>query len=237
MSSGLNEPGEIAPENFNSQDLEYDEHAYEQESDDVDHRMSELCRTLVADFEFLVRLPRGEVLHEWVAYNVSQYYKYTSLLFAVLSDVCTPESCPIMSVGPTIEYLWAEDDAEQAYSVPACFYMEQLLTWLKTTIENKDVFPVDPGKTFPRNFMDICSKIFRRLLRFFQHAYFSHFDYMEEQGCVSHINTCLRYVVTFGLHHGLLTVDDIGPLTDLVEFWAREEQDAMDAEALPSFNI
>ena len=53
-------------------------------------------------------LPTGEDLEEWIAVNTIEVYNEINLLYGVLTEFCTLETCPLMSAGPKYEYLWAD---------------------------------------------------------------------------------------------------------------------------------
>ena len=55
-----------------------------------------------------VELPAGEDLNEWLAVNTIEFYNEINVLYGILTEFCTAESCPTMSAGPKYEYLWAD---------------------------------------------------------------------------------------------------------------------------------
>lgn len=72
-----------------------------------------------------VRLPLGENVDEWMAVNsefkqnakshtfvtVIDVFNQIHMLYGTICDVCTHESCPVMSAGPNHEYYWKEGEA------------------------------------------------------------------------------------------------------------------------------
>ncbi|XP_073047688.1 MOB kinase activator-like 1A [Primulina eburnea] len=48
----------------------------------------------------VVVLPPGEDLNEWLAVNTVDFFNQVSVLYATLTEFCTPENCPKMSAGP-----------------------------------------------------------------------------------------------------------------------------------------
>jgi MOB kinase activator 1 len=47
-----------------------------------------------------VELPTGEDMNEWLAVNTIEFYNEINILYGVLLEFCTLETCPIMSAGP-----------------------------------------------------------------------------------------------------------------------------------------
>lgn len=60
------------------------------------------------DMQLAVELPAGEDLNEWLAVNTIEFYNEINVLYGILTEFCTTESCPTMSAGPKYEYLWAD---------------------------------------------------------------------------------------------------------------------------------
>ncbi len=58
-----------------------------------------------------VKKPEGETFNDWLAVHVVDFFQRLQLLFGTVEEVCTDESCPVMSGGPKYEYLW-QDGAE-----------------------------------------------------------------------------------------------------------------------------
>ncbi len=64
------------------------------------------------NLEFAVELPEGEYLNEWLAVNTIEFYNDINLLYGMLVEFCTSESCPVMSAGPKYEYQWVDGTNE-----------------------------------------------------------------------------------------------------------------------------
>ena len=80
-----------------------------------------------------VILPAGEDLEEWFAVNTIQIYNEISLLYGVLIEFCTMETCPLMSAGPKYEYLWADGtNVKTPLKVSAGEYIDFLMVWVES---------------------------------------------------------------------------------------------------------
>ncbi|KAL8119907.1 hypothetical protein AgCh_017142 [Apium graveolens] len=83
-----------------------------------------------------VRLPPGEDLNEWLAVN-SKY-----------------------------EYRWADGvTIKKPIEVSAPKYVEYLMDWIETQLDDESIFPQKLGTPFPPNFVDVVKTIFKRLFR------------------------------------------------------------------------
>jgi MOB kinase activator 1 len=84
-----------------------------------------------------------------------------------------------MSAGPRYEYLW-EDGAryKRPTKLPAPEYVDALMNWTQSLLDDPVVFPSRVGVPFPKNFRDTARTIFRRLFRVYAHLYSNHFDHV-----------------------------------------------------------
>ena len=87
-----------------------------------------------------VQLPEGEDLNEWLAVNVVDFYKQLSMLYATVTEFCTPETCPQMTAGPGYKYLWS-DGRSKPKEVPACEYIRLLFEWVENQLDDETIFP------------------------------------------------------------------------------------------------
>ena len=116
------------------------------------------------NIEIAVELPSGEDLNEWLAVNTIEFYNDINLLYGMLVEFCTKESCPVMSAGPKYEYLWADGSNVKApLKVSASEYIEYLMTWVENQLNSESIFPSVIGVPFPKNFFNIIKVIFKRL--------------------------------------------------------------------------
>ncbi|CDO71379.1 hypothetical protein BN946_scf184908.g137 [Trametes cinnabarina] len=147
-----------------------------------------------------VRLPDGEDLNEWLA-------------------------CPIMSAGPRYEYLW-EDGVryKKPTKLPAPEYVDALMNWVQTLLDNEEIFPSEMGKPFPKNFRDTIGRLFRRLFRVYAHIYSNHFDHICALGIEAHLNTSYRHFFLFVNEFDLVDKRELAPLDELNEAILAEDK-------------
>lgn len=94
-----------------------------------------------------MKLPQGESLGDWQAVHVVDFFNRINLIHGTVAEHCTEVTCPTMSGGPRYEYLWADGDTfKKPTSLPASRYIELLMDWIESQINNDSVFPVSTGK-------------------------------------------------------------------------------------------
>ncbi|EGS23877.1 maintenance of ploidy protein mob1-like protein [Thermochaetoides thermophila DSM 1495] len=189
----------------------------------------------------VVKLPEGEDENEWLAVNLVDFYNQINLLYGAITEFCSPQSCPemkatdeyvlgIMSVmhcadEVRFEYLWQDsENYKKPTKMPAPAYIEQLMTWVQSNIDNEQVLPTRIGVPFPKHFPSLVRQIFKRMYRVYAHIYCHHYPVIRELGLEPHLNTSFKQYVLFIDEHNLATGKDYwGPLGDLVDSMLRSD--------------
>ncbi|KAF4359399.1 hypothetical protein F8388_017410 [Cannabis sativa] len=144
-----------------------------------------------------VKLPTGEDLNEWLAVNTVDFFNQVNLLYGTLTEFCTAENCPTMTAGPKYEYRWADGvQIKKPIEVSAPKYVEYLMDWIESQLDDESIFPQKLGAPFPTNFREVVKTIFKRLFRVYAHIYHSHFQKIE---------------------FGLIDKKELAPLQELIE--------------------
>ena len=170
------------------------------------------------DLREAVRLPAGEDLNDWFAVNVTDFFNEISLLYGVLMDTCTPASCPTMTAGAKYEYKWADGvRVKKPIRCSAPKYVDYLMTWVQTTLDDEKIFPVRVGEPFPPNIRDTFCSMFKRLFRVYAHMYTHHFQALQDFGAEPHLNTCFRHFVLFTSEYSLIEPQELAPLRELID--------------------
>ncbi|XP_043108121.1 MOB kinase activator 3C isoform X1 [Puntigrus tetrazona] len=173
------------------------------------------------DLRKVVQLPDGESINDWIAVHVVDFFNRINLIYGTVSEFCTEKSCPIMSGGPRYEYRWQDGDQyKRPTKLPALIYMNLLMNWIESLINNEDIFPTRVGVPFPKNFQQVCKKILSRLFRVFVHVYIHHFDMICSMGAEAHINTCYKHYYYFISEFSLIDHSELEPLVSLCAFIA-----------------
>ncbi|KAF8558917.1 hypothetical protein OG21DRAFT_1493745 [Imleria badia] len=163
-----------------------------------------------------VQLPEGEDLNEWLAVHAVDFFNHLNMLYGTVTEFCTPQECPIMSAGPRYEYLW-EDGVKykKPTKLPAPEYVDALMNWAQSILDDENVFPNKIGVPFPRNFRDTVRTIVRRLFRVYAHIYSNHFDQICALGIEAHLNTSYRHFFLFINEFDLVEKKELAPLDEL----------------------
>ncbi|MCJ1313301.1 Mitotic exit network component [Agyrium rufum] len=102
--------------------------------------------------------------------------------------------------------------------MPAPEYVEHLMAWVQTNIDNESMFPSRIGVPFPKAFPALVRQMFKRLYRVYAHIYCHHYPVIVQLGLEPHLNTSFKHYVLFIDEHGLASGRDFwGPLGDLVD--------------------
>jgi len=185
-----------------------------------------------------VKLPPGEDVFDWIAVNATDFFNEVSLLYGVLNDVCTPSCCPTMSAGPRFEYKWADGvRIKKPMRCSAPKYIDYMLSWAQTTLDDERIFPIRVGEPFPPDIREVLCSIFKRLFRVYAHMYVLHFSSMQEMGAEPHLNTCFRHFILFVREFDLIAPQELAPLRDLIDKIHARADDPVAEEAATSHSI
>ncbi|CAD5114552.1 DgyrCDS3669 [Dimorphilus gyrociliatus] len=164
----------------------------------------------------VVKLPDSEDLNDWIAVHVVDFFNRINVIYGIVNEYCTPETCPTMSGGQKYEYKWCDGvKYKKPTSLPAPTYISYLMDWVESQINNENIFPVEVGVAFPKNYNSIVKKILTRLFRVFVHVYIHHFDVLTDMGAEPHINTCYKHFYYFVAEFNLVEKKELEPLKEL----------------------
>lgn len=191
-----------------------------------------------------MRLPAGENMNDWLAVHGKQrcdasiighlpnhclcllvvdFFNRINLIYGTVSDYCNELSCKTMSGGPRYEYLWADGETfKKPTQLPAPRYIELLMDWTESQINNENIFPVTTDVPFPKTFPSMCRKILTRLFRVFVHVYIHHFDRIVSIGAEAHVNTCYKHFYYFVQEFQLITQKELEPLSQMTSRICRD---------------
>eukprot|EP00039_Didymoeca_costata_P024238 m.9720 g.9720 ORF g.9720 m.9720 type:complete len:243 (-) comp4120_c0_seq2:1115-1843(-) len=165
-----------------------------------------------------VLLPPGEDLEEWVAVNTVDFFNQISMLYGTLTEYCTDESCPVMCASKKYEYLWADGvTVKKPIKVSAPKYIEYLMTWIQSQLDDQEVFPSKIGVPFPKNFMSVAKQIQKRLFRVYAHIYHNHFDRVLKLEEEAHLNTSFKHFTFFIHEFNMIDKRELAPMQDLID--------------------
>lgn len=169
------------------------------------------------DLRQAVKLPEGEDLNEWLARNVSDFYRQVSMLYSTITEFCTPEHCQFMSAGPGYRYRWSDDSCPSPIDLSAPQYITRLLNWTNSLLEDENIFPSALNAPFPDDFVDIVKIIMKRLFRFYAHCYYHHLDNFKSLNMEILLSTCFKHFILFAHEFNLIQPDQLEPLRDFID--------------------
>lgn len=98
------------------------------------------------DLRKVVQLPEGENISDWIAVHVVDFFNRINLIYGTMSEFCTERTCPVMSGGLRYEYRWQDgDEYKKPTKLSALKYMNLLMDWIESLINNEDIFPTRVG--------------------------------------------------------------------------------------------
>jgi len=130
-----------------------------------------------------------------------------------------------MKATDEFEYLWQDsENFKRPTKMPAPTYIEHLMAWVQSNIDNEAVFPSRIGVPFPKSFPSMIRQVFKRMYRVYAHIYCHHYPVIRELGLEAHLNTSFKHYVLFIDEHNLASGKDFwGPLGDLVDSMLRND--------------
>uniref|UniRef100_A0AC35U2Z5 MOB kinase activator-like 3 n=1 Tax=Rhabditophanes sp. KR3021 TaxID=114890 RepID=A0AC35U2Z5_9BILA len=165
------------------------------------------------DLKEAVKLPRDDNFEDWLAVHTVEFFNRINLLYGVIQSSCTRQSCPIMCGGERYEYLW-QDGVKflKPTQLPAPDYVDNLMEWIETRINNETLFPPSVAIPFPPDFKKSCKKILTRLFRVLVHVFIHHFDRVKQLGAEPHANTLYKHFYFFVTEYNLVSSKELDAL-------------------------
>jgi MOB kinase activator 1 len=101
--------------------------------------------------------------------------------------------------------------------VSAPEYVDFLMSWVESQLNDEHIFPLQLGTPFPKDFLKVVKNIFKRLFRVYAHIYHSHFQKIGSLGADAHLNTCFKHFIYFVYEFKLIEDKELEPLRDLID--------------------
>lgn len=162
-----------------------------------------------------VKAPPGVDENEWLAVNTLDFYNQLNLLYGSIRELCTEATCPTMSAGQAYEYYWADEVQKKPVKLTAPTYIDTLMTWVQSQLDNEAIFPASEDDQFPPNFKENVKTIFKRLFRIYAHIYYNHYKMIESLSEEKHLNTCYKHFIFFVEEFDLVDKKEMAPLASL----------------------
>lgn len=196
-------------------------------SDEQKQYLEESClrqRVIDADFHQLVKLPSNLDTNEWLATHTISFFNHVNLMYGVVSEYCTPETCSSM-VGPDNVQYHSQDEKGKKVKQTAPQYIDNMMSYIQKSVTDESVFPTKFGQDFPSCFCDTIRKIHRYLFHVLAHLYHSHYGLLAQLGLQGHLNTLFMHFMVFSTHFHLIDEKETDVLQDLHKGLLRAMQD------------
>lgn len=171
----------------------------------------------MSDLRKGVKLPPGENKNEWIAVSTVDFYNQLSTILPPIIETCCNESCPEMSAGPGYKYLYQKlNSKDKPQNLCARDYICKVMEETEETITNEAIFPPDTDVPFPKNFLEIVQKLFRRLFRVYAHIYHHHLDDIKRCQLTENVNRSFRYFIFFSQEFNMIPDEQLAPLESII---------------------
>ncbi|CAL1548268.1 unnamed protein product [Lymnaea stagnalis] len=151
-----------------------------------------------ADFFKLVALPNMLDLNEWLATHTISFFNHVNLIYGVVSEYCTADSCPIMTAPDNVQYFWYDDKGKKSkHTAPQ--YIDYVMTHIQKVINDETVFPTKFGEwhPFPPDLEAVVKRIHKYLFHVLAHIYHAHYRLLRQLGLHAHLNTLFTHFMVF----------------------------------------
>jgi len=163
-----------------------------------------------------VKLPNGEDRNEWLAVNIVDFFNQLNMLYGTITEYCTQQTCPTMNAGPKFEYYWSDATTKKVVKCSAPKYIDYLMSWVQSQLDDETIFPSKIGVPFPLDFELVARTIMKRLFRIYAHVYLTHFDEIQNLKEDAHMNTSFKHFMLFVNEFELISASELEPLHDLI---------------------
>ncbi|KAF5315429.1 hypothetical protein D9619_007281 [Psilocybe cf. subviscida] len=160
------------------------------------------------NFKTIVMLPKYTDIMEWVAVNIFDFYTNLNEFYGVIAETCTQHSCPHMSGGSSLNYVWTHQGGKQV-DLPAPTYIDYVMTSIQNLVDDENIFPTKSNQAFHPSFPATVRTVYRQLLRVFAHMYHAHYPQILHLRSEPHFNSLFAHFLAFGREYELLDVRDI----------------------------
>mmetsp|Transcript_761 Transcript_761/g.1321 ORF Transcript_761/g.1321 Transcript_761/m.1321 type:complete len:205 (-) Transcript_761:306-920(-) len=145
------------------------------------------------------------------------FYNELSLIWGIIVDIGIAPMAAGQGFPPGFEYRWSGGNSNRT-ATPCCGaqYVEHVMHWVDTEINNTSLFPTSAAAAFPKTFINSIKVIYTRLFRIFAIIYCHHFLQLEELGAVSHLNTSFKHFLFFCWEFDLVTPMEQEALQDII---------------------
>jgi MOB kinase activator 1 len=169
-----------------------------------------------------VRCPPAEDPDEWLAHHVILFFNESQQIYLKIKKKCTKDTCPKMMAGKKFEYMWHDASnplySQRPVSLSAPEYIDCLLLWIQTYLDEEKVFPKYKGNPFPEDFKpSIVANVVRRLFRIYAHVYRHHIDEISAmKDDKQYLEDSFKHFFRFAHHNQFIPDSELDALADII---------------------
>lgn len=195
-----------------------DEYRQYLEDECVRHRITD------TDFWRLVSLPQNVDNNEWLATHTISFFNHVNLMYGVISEFCSSETCATMTGPGNVQYCWSEDKGKKMKeSAPQ--YIDYVTTYIQSVVSDESVFPTKFGQPFPSSFEATVKKIHKYLFHIMAHIYHVHYKELVMLNINGHMNSLFTHFMVFNLKFNLLEEKEYEVLNELLRVLIKQLPD------------
>ncbi|XP_053385293.1 MOB kinase activator 2-like isoform X2 [Mercenaria mercenaria] len=168
------------------------------------------------DFYRLVSLPECLDYNEWLATHAVSFFNHVNLMYGVISEYCTGETCATMTGPGNVQFCWTDEKGKKSKE-SAAQYIDYVTTYIQKTISDESIFPTKFGHPFPTTFEATVKRIHKYLLHIIAHIYHVHYKELLMLGLNGHMNSLFTHFMVFNIKFDLLEEKDYDMLNELLK--------------------
>lgn len=159
---------------------------------------------------------------EWVAVHTIAFFHHLNVVYGVLSEYCSVDTCSVMSGPSNVQIPWVDDKGKKCkYSAPQ--FIDCVMSIVEKIMHSEEYFPTKFGHEFPANFDPIMRRVFRMLFQVLLHVYACHLDALTSLHMAVQMLALCRHFGSFSTLYALLEAKDMEMLQEILDEWAALE--------------
>ncbi|XP_052243546.1 MOB kinase activator 2-like isoform X2 [Dreissena polymorpha] len=168
------------------------------------------------DFHSLVSLPECLDRNEWLATHAVSFFNHVNLMYSVVSEFCTNETCATMTGPGNVQFCWTDDRGKRGKETGPQ-YVDLVTLHIQKIISDESTFPTKFGHQFPPTFEATVKKIHKYLLHIIAHIYHVHYKELLALNLNGHMNSLFTHFMVFNSRFDLMEEKDYEMLNELLK--------------------
>lgn len=107
-----------------------------------------------------------------------------------------------------VQYMWKATRDSKPKQLPIDVYIDHVVFWVNSQIENEDIFPTEEDIPFPPDFKNYLSKMYKRMFRIFAVMY-SNPALSKRKDVDNSLDPCFKHFLYFAWKWDLLEAKEI----------------------------